>query len=73
MTLLQHPTERGNVIALYFSCKKICIVTKTPEFPNNKVVYKLRGLSLSERFESLTQGGESQGAMEWLFRSSGSE
>jgi ABC-2 type transport system ATP-binding protein len=55
------------------TCDHVAVIAEGKVIAQGTVDDVRAGKSLSERFESLTQGGESQGAMEWLFRSSGSE
>jgi len=55
------------------TCDHVAVIAEGKVIAQGTVDEVRQGKSLSERFESLTQGGESQGAMEWLFRSSGSE
>lgn len=55
------------------TCDHVAVIVQGKVIAQGTVDEVRDGKSLSDRFVSLTQGGESQGAMEWLFRSSGSE
>lgn len=55
------------------TCDHVAVIVKGAIIAQGTVDEVRDGKSLSERFESLTSAEESQGAMEWLFRSSASE
>lgn len=55
------------------TCDHVAVIVRGKVIAQGTVDEVRDGKSLSERFSALTQEGERQGAMEWLFRSSSSD